>query len=898
MSGIPTSVTARRWQYSWIGIGLGSLLMALASVAAAEDWPQLKYDARRSGNAADRNVAVPLGLAAAAPLGDAIFTAPVVGSGRVYIVDGSGTAYCLDATTLRVLWKVETRGGKRNCNNVCSPALAAGHLHFGTMAGVYYVIDAASGKIVKEIDCGEPILSAPAVGLDRVYFATLGGQIYALTPAGAICWTWDFVKERLGFSGDRWSGRQWRERLHGRVTNSEQFPCSRDIALDGRMLVIPAGGSLVWLEDTGPAAAVRKVHLQHTATFGLSIGPDGTVYRQWYWLDNTGQVDVLRLRETKPEEVIRRAAGASQLQFDEVIEKIVFRGKEGSIYVPGTKCDTGGGSLSFSSVSMRGGDVYRCRPEEGFGFCRHSWKQKTHAYPDCYPSIVAPVLLRDQAVYGGLDGKLYVVPLAGGKAWSFATAFAKPITAPAAACDGRIYFGCEDGYLYMLAAGGSAPLPEKDLRLWQIRNPLQGPLSDSRYDRYTSYADWANTNFNDQPVAPPFRLAWVRRYEGTTKHFSVCGGGRMYTHTAEGMIFAVEQETGRLLWRRFFPGVHISYTSPVYYHGRLLVPQAGLDVCRLRCLDAATGKLMWEAPFAGSPSWNRQQPPIVFNNLAFYAFGTGKYERAAPPGERVGWLFGHQNVQGFPPSHRPLARAYDFNTGKVVWTRDLSAYGCGGDEAGLCLMDGKLYYSNYFGRSAKFRNGTPGPKGITAALEPETGNVIWLTTKYSVHGGCTLSGKDGRLYLGGYNPLSGTEGRHVWCLRAADGTLAWQSDPLLEAIHVPTIGPDSVFIHAQYRNGYLLDKATGKIRTTLAKEYKCSQFTWAGSCLLGPAMDVIDVSDIHNIKLLSSGPRLDPSECTGAFMSNGRIFYTGGGAGLQACAVCGAEAAVPNSVRE
>ena len=39
------------------------------------------------------------------------------------------------------------------------------------------------------------------------------------------------------------------------------------------------------------------------------------------------------------------------------------------------------------------------------------------------------------AVFGGLDGKLYVSPLSGeGEAWSFATAFGAPITAPVAVC--------------------------------------------------------------------------------------------------------------------------------------------------------------------------------------------------------------------------------------------------------------------------------------------------------------------------------------------------------------------------------------------------------------------------------------------------------------------------------
>jgi hypothetical protein len=53
------------------------------------------------------------------------------------------------------------------------------------------------------------------------------------------------------------------------------------------------------------------------------------------------------------------------------------------------------------------------------------------------------------------------------------------------------------------------------------------------------------------------------------------------------------------------------------------------------------------------------------------------------------------------------------------------------------------------------------------------------------------------------------------------------------------------------------------------------------------------LSDVHDVKLLSSGPRLDPSECIGAFVSNGRIFYSGHGAGLQASQVYGEEAHSP-----
>ncbi len=287
-------------------------------------------------------------------------------------------------------------------------------------------------------------------------------------------------------------------------------------------------------------------------------------------------------------------------------------------------------------------------------------------------------------------------------------------------------------------------------------------------------------------------MSWIRRYEGTAKHFSTFGGGRMYTHTAEGQIFAVEQETGRLLWRRYFPGVHICYTSPLYYKERLLVPQAGLKNCRLRCLDAATGNLLWEAPFSGSPSWNRQLPPMVYKNMAIYMFGTGDYGRICPGSRRENRVaFRTPGQPELSASHKPLLRIR-FRQRQRDMDQRLLPVRIGGDDAGICLMDGTLYYSCYFGHSARDRRGLPGAQGLTAAIEPETGQVIWLTTKCFIHGGCTLCGENGRLYLGGYNKLEGGESL-VWCIDARDGSMIWKSQPVREAIQVVTIAPE-VFV--------------------------------------------------------------------------------------------------------
>ncbi|MCO6453838.1 MAG: PQQ-binding-like beta-propeller repeat protein [Pirellulaceae bacterium] len=883
------------WTVLTLAAGLLLVLSITAPVLGEQSWPQLKFDQRHSGNVPDRDLQLPLGLLAAIPLGDGIFTSPVIADGCIYAVDGSGTAWCIDGQTFEVRWKFTSRGGPSDVNNVSSPAAVGPNLHYGTTAGWYYVLDRQDGRLIKAVDCGGPVFSCPVVQQQRAYFATVDARVFAVDQAGEVCWTWDFVREVIGFEGNPWSGDDWRQFKQGRVTWRDHFCCSRDLACFGNTVVIPAGGRTVFLEDAGDQPRLRAVGMipnfagsEYPAAFGQSIGEQGEVYVQWHRRDNAGRVEVLKLGE------------------DNQVTTDFLPSTQTAINLPGL--------LSFSSVSIRGSDIYRCRPEEGYGFCLHLPGQEQPQRLGGFPSVASPILTRSHGVYGGLDGRLYVVDLnAGGNeagVWSFATAFGQPITASAAVCDGRVVFGCEDGYLYVLGPDGNAPLPTRRLDLETIRSPLTGKLAGPEFDWYTNYGDLSSTNFNDQGIEPPLKLKWIRRYLGTFKHLPVCGGGRMYTHTSEGQVFAVEQETGRLLWRKYWPGVYLSFTSPIYFRHkgqeRLIVPQAGIRQSRMRCLDAVTGELIWEAPFSGSPSWSRQNPPFIQGNVAIYASGSGSYDAQgtdpafvmkgdprtdAAGREIMSWIYTHNNPY-YPRDNKPLIWAWDLTTGKLVWQQDFSQYGSGGNDCGVCLLDGKLYYSTFFGYSSskRKRRGLPdGPNGITAQLDPATGRVEWLTTDYSVTAGCTISGRDGRLYLGGYNqPDEATNDRYVFCLNARDGSLVWKSDPVASAVNVITIGKDFIFSNASGRDGHVLDIQTGKIVSRFNQGYACTRFTCSGRYVLGANMDLIDLTDSN--RLVSTGPTVDSRECVGATVSNGRIFYTSQASGLQVSQVAGDEA--------
>ncbi len=867
-----------------------TLLLALCSwcplASAGTEWRQLQGNGLRSGNVPAAEIPADLGLLGAVPLTDGIYAAPAVDAATVYAVDGSGVVHAICVETLSVRWTFATRGGSGNVNNVSSPAIVGPYLHLGTMSGYYYVLDRENGQVVTELDCGEPIFSAPAAGNGRVYFATLGAQVYAVEPDGTVVWTWDFVREVVDFHGDRWSGADWLEARGDRVTWRDHFVCSRDISLIGHTIVIPAGGRTVFLDDRGASAELGALGIipsyhgrEYPAAFGQSADEAGNVYVQWHRRDNAGRLDVLR-------------------RTDEGVEAQAVPGTETYINLPDL--------LSFASVSIRDGDIYRVRPEQGRGLCRHRLDADEPEVLSEAAAISPPVLTGEHVVYGGLDGRLYVVPLAGGEAAAYPTAFGAPISAPLAVAGGRVYVPGEDGYLYVFGAGGQAELPTESLGIEEIRSPLAGPMAGPEYDWYTNYADFASTNANQQGLELPLRMRWARRLAGTVKHLPVCGGGRMYTHTAEGQIIAVEQDTGRLLWRRYWPGVYLSFTSPLYYEGRLLVPQVGMRESRVRCLDAATGELIWEAPFTGSPSWSRQFPPLVHGNVAIYASGSGEYaaqgsERAftfrgdpepAPDGREVmSFIYTNDNPY-YQRDNRPLIWAWDLDTGELVWQRDFSEYGRGGNDCGLCLLDGKLYYSTFFGYAAsqRARRGLPPDhNGLTACLDPATGQVIWLTTDYFVTAKCTVSGRDGRIYIGGHNRASeDTTDRFVWCLDASDGSLIWQSDAVTSALNVVTVGERFVFSNALRGRGNVFDRETGQVVSGVGHNYACCRFTLSEPYVLGANMDMIDLG--AEGELVSTGPAIDSRECLGAVISNGRMFYVSQASGFIVSQTYGDEA--------
>ena len=102
----------------------------------------------------------------------------------------------------------------------------------------------------------------------------------------------------------------------------------------------------------------------------------------------------------------------------------------------------------------------------------------------------------------------------------------------------------------------------------------------------------------------------------------------------------------------------------------------------------------------------------------------------------MSFQYTHDNPH-YPQDNRPYLWAWNLDTGELVWKKDFSEYGSGGNDCGIAMMDGKLYYSTFFGYDAerRRRRGVPaGINGLTARIDPANGEVAVAYHRFLRHG--------------------------------------------------------------------------------------------------------------------------------------------------------------------
>ncbi|MCJ8335857.1 MAG: PQQ-like beta-propeller repeat protein [Epibacterium sp.] len=176
---------------------------------------------------------------------------------------------------------------------------------------------------------------------------------------------------------------------------------------------------------------------------------------------------------------------------------------------------------------------------------------------------------------------------------------------------------------------------------------------------------------------------------------------------ADAVVVCIDAATGKTVWREVFQGKAVNIQghtsgpmnlSPAYADGRLYVVTSAADVL---CLDAATGKLLWDAHMPGMPrdvfepeGSNRcfQGAPMVIDGVLLFDYLKTLYAWNAGTGAKLWqtsavskadvvptpWFDGKRwvaitydtIVDGVPPdpvTKTPLLVAYDVKTGERAW---------------------------------------------------------------------------------------------------------------------------------------------------------------------------------------------------------------------------------------
>ncbi len=152
-----------------------------------------------------------------------VLAPPVIGDGRIFVVDAGNKVTAFDETTGSKIWtykievqsKGKTRVGKRRFfDRVKDPlgfsnkggrdkesvggglALNGGKLYVSSGLGVMMAIDAASGTLVWETPIRAPLHSAPAVDNGRAFAVSDDNEMFAFNAnTGEVIWTYQGIVE-------------------------------------------------------------------------------------------------------------------------------------------------------------------------------------------------------------------------------------------------------------------------------------------------------------------------------------------------------------------------------------------------------------------------------------------------------------------------------------------------------------------------------------------------------------------------------------------------------------------------------------------------------------------------------------------------------------------------------
>jgi len=300
-------------------------------------------------------------------------------------------------------------------------------------------------------------------------------------------------------------------------------------------------------------------------------------------------------------------------------------------------------------------------------------------------------------------------------------------------------------------------------------------------------------------IKPPFKLIWHYTERPLLEFPPIYANGRLYAVNNSGMAFALDAETGKVLWERRIGRLNAS--SPAYSRGRLYI--VNLVPGHIVKLNAKTGKIIWKRPLPG----RAESSPLVLGRTVYfgcengylYALSTGRGDIrwATPLGGSIKSAPAFRNGVLYVGDYGGYMNAVDAGTGKLIWQSGSLGPGFGGTGefySTPALAFGRVYAGNNDGRVYSYdqSNGA-------LAWTHSTGGYVYSgpTVAQTAHTPPTV-------YIGSFDG-------NIYALNAKNGETRWSRSAGGQVVGSLSAVGNTVYV-AEFTNGSTngYDMRTGK----------------------------------------------------------------------------------------
>lgn len=289
-------------------------------------------------------------------------------------------------------------------------------------------------------------------------------------------------------------------------------------------------------------------------------------------------------------------------------------------------------------------------------------------------------------------------------------------------------------------------------------------------------------------VKPPYRLLWHFTERPLLEFPPIYVGGKLYFVNNNGYAYALDADTGKVLWERRIGALNAS--TPAYYKHRLYI--VNLVPGHVVKLDAKTGKVLWKRSLPG----RAESSPLAMDGTVYFGCENGQLFALNTRNGHTRWATtlggavksapAYDDGTLFVGDYGGYMNAVDAKTGRIEWQAASlgQGFGTSGEFYSTpAVAFGRVYAGNNDHRVYSF--------------DEKTGAIAWShSTGGYVYSGPTVASTRHTaptVYIGSFDG-------NVYALNAKNGETRWERSAGGQVVGSLSAVGDVVYV-AEFTNG-------------------------------------------------------------------------------------------------